>query len=456
MPASFCDCRREVPAHSPFCVNALHPAAPITGGTIALLSLWFSLRQRRRHRLLHDLPTSKVRGVFIGLVELDGSAESEAPLTSHLAEAHCVHYAWSAEEHWRRTRTESYTDSKGRRRTRIVTDTGWETVAEGGDTQDFYLRDDTGAMLILPTGAKIEPRSLFSETVSLGHPLYHGKAPEAWVNGSTGQRRFTEHGIPLHARLYALGTARERNDIVAPEIAAAPDSEFILSCRGEDAIKRGFALGSWFTWGLGLVALPFAVWLGYGDSVRPPELPLHCALLALAYLTLWTLGWIWMVHDSLVGLRERVRQAWSLIDIQLKRRHDLIPSLAKSIEALATHEQSTQTALAALRTQFAATRPGLAGPDPAGLAPALRAVVERYPELTADSGFAALHRELVETEQRLALARAYYNDIATHYATRLEIVPDRFVAALRGLRPEPLLAATDFERASVRVNFSNS
>jgi hypothetical protein len=96
----------------------------------------------------------------------------------------------------------------------------------------------------------------------------------------------------------------------------------------------------------------------------------------------------------------------------------------------------------------------VAGPDPAALAPALRVVVERYPVLTADTGFAALHREMVETEQRIALARTYYNDIATHYATRLELVPDRFVARLRDLRPEPLLAAADFERAPVNVTFA--
>ena len=436
-------------------MNTVHPAEPIIGGLIAIICLWFSLRQRRRHRLLHDLPTSKVHGVFIGLVELNGAAESEDPLTSHLAEAACVHYTWSAEEHWRRTRTESYTDSKGNRRTRTVTTTGWETVASGGEMQDFYLRDDTGVLLVRPEDADIEPVGMFSETVSLGHPLYYGKAPEAWVSGSTGQRRFTERGIPLHTPLYVLGSARERDDIVAPEIAATGGSEFIISCRGEEAIKRGFALGSWATWILGLAALPIGLGFGYQNSpVRPDSFPLQCILLGLGWLTLWGLGWVWMVHDSLVGLRERVRQAWSLIDVQLKRRHDLLPMIAKTIEALAGHEQSTQTALAALRTQAQATRPGLAGPDPGGVASLLRAVVERYPALTADSGFAALHRELVETEQRIALARTYYNDIATHYATRLEIVPDRFVARLRGLRPEPLLAAADFERAPVEVKFA--
>lgn len=436
-------------------MTSFHPAGPIIGGIVALVCLWFSLRQRRRYRLLHDLPTSKVHGAFIGLVELNGTAESEAPLTSHLAECACVHYKWSAEEHWRRTRTEHYTDSKGNRRTRTVTDTGWETIAHGGETQNFYLRDDTGALLVRPDDATIEPLQLFSEVVFLGHPIYFGKAPEAWVNGSTGQRRFIEHGIPLHAPLYLIGTARERQDIVAPEIAAAPDSEFIISCRNEDAIKRGFALGSWATWVLGLAALPVGFALGYNNSpVRPDALRVYCALLALGWFALWTLGWVWMVHDSLVGLRERVRQAWSLIDVQLKRRHDLIPSLVKSVEALAAHEKTAQTALAALRAQFAATRPGDAGPDPAAVVPALRAVAERYPELTADSAFAALQRELIETEQRLALARAYYNDIATHYATRLEIVPDRFVARMRKLRPEPLLAAADFERAPVPVNFA--
>lgn len=437
-------------------MNDLHPAGPIIGGLVSLFGIWFSLHQRRRQRLLRDLPTSKAQGVFIGLVELKGSAESEAPLNSYLAGAACVHYEWSVDEHWRRTRTETYTDSKGKTQTRTVTETGWDTVARGGETQDFYLRDDTGALLVRPDDAKIEAAGIYEETVSLGHPLYYGKGPSGGVSGSTGTRRFSERAIVLHAALFVLGTARERRDIVAPEIAAARGAEFIISCRTEEQIQRGMAAGSWFTWVLGLAALPAGVWFGYGDNYRPPSVPGQCVVLALTCFALWGLGWIWMVHDSLVGLRERVRQAWSLIDVQLKRRHDLIPALAKSVEALATHEKTTQTALAEMRAQLAATPPGVSGPDYGGVAPALRAVVERYPALTADAGFAALHRELVETEQRLALARAYYNDIAAHYATRLEIVPDRFVARLRGLRPEPLLAAADFERAPVQVNFTTA
>jgi len=86
----------------------------------------------------------------------------------------------------------------------------------------------------------------------------------------------------------------------------------------------------------------------------------------------------------------------------------------------------------------------------------LRAVVEKYPELKTQSEFARLQTELVTTEQRVALARTYYNDTATHFATRLEQVPDRWVARLGRMQPAPLLAASDFERAAVHVRLADS
>jgi hypothetical protein len=107
-----------------------------------------------------------------------------------------------------------------------------------------------------------------------------------------------------------------------------------------------------------------------------------------------------------------------------------------------------------LRAQLSATPPGASGPDFAALSAEVRAVVERYPQLVAQEGFARLHESLVETEQRIALARAYYNDIATFFATRLERIPDRWVAALARMRPEPLLHAANFERAVVQVDFA--
>lgn len=426
------------------------------GGSLVLssLCLWGNLRELRRRRLLDDTPTSKVLGVFIGLTELKGTAEAEAPLTSHLAKQPCVHYAWSVEESWSRTETETYTDSKGKTQTRIVHKSGWTTVAHGGETIPFYLKDDTGVILVRPAEAKIEPATLFDQTVNRSDPLYYGMGPAGSIPDSDHRRRFLEQALPLHAPLYLVGMARERSDVVAPEVAANPDAElFLISTRSEEKVKSGMGGWAWL-WGLlGLLlsGAPALMMLASRQPGEPVWVPPYYYVPLALYAAAWATGWVWMVHNSLVGLRERVRQGWSLIDVQLKRRHDLIPRIVAVLSGLSAHEQAVQTAVARLRTQEVATAPGVAGADFSGLAATVRGVVEQYPQLTAQPGFLALQRQLVETEQRIALARAYYNDIATHFATRLEIVPDRWVAALRGMRPESLLQAEDFERAVVQV-----
>jgi hypothetical protein len=428
------------------------------GGMLSLLLLGLSLRLRRKQRLLRDLPTSKTRGVFVGLVEVKGTAESEAPLCSFLAEQSCVQYRYTVEEHWSRTVTETHTDSSGKTQTSTREESGWKTVAEGSEASPFYLRDDTGAVLVRPEGAKIEPQTLFEKTVSRSDPLYYAKGPDVVVANSDHRRRFVEKALPLHAPLYIVGQARERADVVAPEIAASKEAAmFLISTRSEERVQKGFAIGSWIFWALGLLIAPGFLLIGLSQTPGAhgsPRLAQIPAAALVAYLLLWGLSWVGMAYNSLVGLRQRVRQGWSLIDVQLKRRHDLIPNLAAAVSGLSQHERETQTTLAALRAQLTATPPGVAGPDFEGVAASLRAVVEKYPELIAQGGFARLQSELVETEQRIALARTYYNDIATQFATRLEQVPDRWVARLGAMRPEALLQAEGFERAPVPVKFA--
>jgi hypothetical protein len=150
-------------------------------------------------------------------------------------------------------------------------------------------------------------------------------------------------------------------------------------------------------------------------------------------------------------LRQRVREAWSLVDIQLKRRNDLIPNLVELVKGCRDYERQVQAELAALRAELAATPPGVAGPDYSAVGKAAQAIAQRYPELKADAAFLALQKNLSDTEQRIALARGYFNDIATHYNTRLETVPEKFVAALGGMMPQVLMAANAFERAAVKI-----
>jgi hypothetical protein len=432
--------------------------APPAGIVLGLLALWGSLVLRRKRRLLDDLPTAKTQGVFIGLVEIKGTAESEVPLTAFLSGQRCVQFHYRVEEHWSRTVTETYTDSKGQSQTRTRQESGWTTLDEGGEAADFYLRDDTGAVLVRPEGAKLEPGGFFDQTCRRDDPLYYAKGPSGAVPDSDHRRRFIETGIALHAPLYVVGQARERADVIAPEIAADKSAPlFLISTRSEAKVRAGIGGGIWLLTilGAGLFVGGF-VFRNQGALQRAFALDAaQYAILLGSYVALQLVGWMWMAFNSLVSLRNRVRQAWSLIDVQLKRRYDLIPRLANTVGALRAHEGQTQSALAALRGQMAATPPGVSGPDFAGCALALNGVIEAYPDLKADTAFLRLHRELVETEQRIALARTYFNDIATFFNTRLDIVPDRWIGALGQMSAQPLLAADGFERAAVAIKLAD-
>jgi len=125
----------------------------------------------RRRRMLADMPTSKTQGVFIGQVELKGTAESETPLSSYLAGERCVLYLWQVEEHWSRTVHETYRDAQGHTQTRMRVESGWTRVASGQELPPFYLKDDTGVIRILPEGANIHGKTTFDKTV--GRVIYH-------------------------------------------------------------------------------------------------------------------------------------------------------------------------------------------------------------------------------------------------------------------------------------------
>lgn len=429
---------------------------PWIGLLLGFLSLLGGVSKGRKRRLVDDTPTCKTTGVFIGLVELKGTAEVEQPLASFLAEQPCVHYQWSVEEHWSRTVTETYTDSEGKTQTRTRHESGWTTVASGGEMTPFYLQDDCGAVQVLPEGADIEPVMMFDETCTPINPLYYGKGPAGAVADSDFQRRFSERGIPLHSQLYIMGQSRERKDVVAAEIAYDKTAPmYLISTRSEEQVSSGLNTGYWL---LGLLGLFLSVGAFFAQDAayhrEPATRALIYILVGVGFLLAWALGWIWMVFNSLVGLRQRVRQSWAQVDVQLKRRHDLIPNLVNTIKGLQDYEKNLQTEVAALRAEMTATPPGVAGPDYKGCAPTLIAITEAYPELKTQESFLNLQKNLTETEQRIALARGYFNEIATFYNTRLEIVPDRFVASLAGLQAQSLMLAESFERVAVEVDFA--
>src|ERR1051326_1280476 len=272
---------------------------PVAGALLSLACLWGAFRAGQRCWLVDNLPTSKTTGVFICLVELKGTAEAEQPLTSYLAVQPCVHYHWSVQEHWSRTVTETYTDSQGRSQTRTRQESGWTDVGNGGESIPFYLKDDCGVVLVLPAGAQIEPLAIFEETCGTSDPLYYAKGPAGAVANSDYRRRFCETAIPLHAQLYIMGQAKERADIVAPQICADPNaSVFLISTRTEEQVSAGFHHSLW-GWGAGGLVLAAGGFLGrdlalHADlSTRWPTYLLAAAV----YLMGSALGWIWMTFN---------------------------------------------------------------------------------------------------------------------------------------------------------------
>lgn len=298
--------------------SGVMPVIPIVlGGLAALGCLLGAFSFLRRKRLIDDLPTSKTQGVFIGLAELKGTAESETPLTSYLAETRCVQYHWQIEEHWSRTVHETYTDAQGRTRTRTRQESGWSTVASGGQSAPFYLKDDTGVIRIVPDGATIHGATIFDEACTPDSALYFGKGPAHEVANSDHRRRFRETAIPLHTTLYVMGQAHERQDVVAAEIAYDKDAPmFMISTRTEKQLSTGYHRWFWFWLVLGLVAALGG--LGVSNllvGVVPHYQPYIIA--SAAFMIAFGLGWVWTVYNSLVNLHHRVEQAWSQVDVQL-------------------------------------------------------------------------------------------------------------------------------------------
>ena len=421
----------------------------VIGGIIALGCLIGAFYFLRKKRLIDDTPTSKTLGVFIGLVELKGTAESDNPLTSYMAGAQCVLYRWRVEEHWSRMVTT--VGAKGAVSTHR--ESGWTTVAKGEQITPFYLKDDTGVIRVVPQGAKIEDKEIYSETCKRKDPLYFSKGPSNEIANSDHQRRFIETAILLHANLYVMGQAREREDIVAAEIAKDKKAPmYLISTRTEKQVSSGFGLGFWILTFSGLVVACGGVFIGNRILTPCSSGSWQPYVIAIGgFLFITALGWVWTVYNSLVNLCQRVKQGWSEVDIELKRRNDLIPNLVQTVEGYAAHESGLQELVTKLRQQMSATPPGVAGPDHAGFIPTLRVVMENYPDLKASQLFLKLQTELTDTEQRIALARDYFNQIVTFYNTRLQIIPDTVLAKMMRLKPQTLMSDADFERAPVQV-----
>jgi len=170
-------------------------------------------------------------------------------------------------------------------------------------------------------------------------------------------------------------------------------------------------------------------------------------------LVLWFVG----IYNGLVTKRNRVKNAWSQIDVQLKRRFDLIPNLVETVKGYAKHEASTFEAVIEARNQFgkASTVKDKIEADDAmsNALSKLMVVVESYPELKANVNFEGLQKELSSTEEKISYSRQFYNDTVTLFNNSIEVFPNSILANMFNFRQEPLLEIKEVERERVEVKF---
>jgi len=165
--------------------------------------------------------------------------------------------------------------------------------------------------------------------------------------------------------------------------------------------------------------------------------------------------WLIALYNGLIGARNQTETAWSQIDVQLKRRHDLIPNLVQVVKDAMGYEQETLTkVIQARNAAVSASGPAQAGPAEAALTQATRglmALVESYPQLKANDNVKALQEELTSTENKIAFSRQFYNDSVNAYNNRRQTFPAVLAAASLGFGPVPLFSMPETEREVPKV-----
>lgn len=164
------------------------------------------------------------------------------------------------------------------------------------------------------------------------------------------------------------------------------------------------------------------------------------------------------MYNSLVIARNKVRNQFAQIDVQLKNRFDLIPDILESAKRYMQHEQETLEGVVQARNHYVSASGNIgdsidANNQLTGALNKLFAVAESYPDLKAEAGFMDFRQKLVDVEDRIRFARQFFNDAVTAYNNKIQVVPTNMVAAMFGFRAEQLFEVEEAEREKQKLNF---
>jgi LemA protein len=177
----------------------------------------------------------------------------------------------------------------------------------------------------------------------------------------------------------------------------------------------------------------------------------------LVFIALVAVLWFVAAYNGLVGARNKVKEMWAQIDVQLKRRYDLIPNLLETVKGYMKHEAGLLETIAKARSGLLSASPAAAATADAQLSTGLRqlwAVSENYPDLKANENFNKLHDELVKTEDKISYARQGYNEAVLRYNDKTMMIPTNVVAGMFNFKPEQFFEVESAEeRKAVKVQF---
>ncbi len=174
----------------------------------------------------------------------------------------------------------------------------------------------------------------------------------------------------------------------------------------------------------------------------------------IALLAMLVIG----IYNNLVSARQKVKNSWSQIDVQLQRRFDLIPNFVETVKGYAAHESETFEKITSLRTSWANANTVAEKADLdnqlSGALKTIMAVSENYPDLKANQNFSELSEELRNTENKISFSRQFYNDTVTMYNQKLQIFPSNIIANMFNFTPRELFTVDNAEaRKNVKVDF---
>ena len=179
-------------------------------------------------------------------------------------------------------------------------------------------------------------------------------------------------------------------------------------------------------------------------------------IITIVVLLLLILSIIGM-YNNLVSLKMRVKNAWAQIDVQLKRRFDLIPNLVETVKGYAAHEQGTLEKVIAARNSYATASTiedkAAANNELSKTLKSIFALSESYPDLKANTNFMALQTELTGTEDKIAYSRQFYNDTVQMYNTAIMKFPANIIAGMFGYKEEPFFQIDEAQKEPVKVQF---